>query len=115
MRNGFPLFLGYALIVRDFLLYGGRSYFPRWIEHISLQRTVAHFHAGALRAVLGVYLIADAAASFGFVRHAYVAYVLRWMPHVTFLVACASYYSLWLVLREQSRLHGFTPVDELDE
>ena len=115
MRNGFPLLLGYVVIVRDFLLYGSRSYFPRWSEQLSLQRAVAHFHAGALRAVFGVYLVADAATSFGFARPADVALLLRWMPHVTFFLACASYYSLWLIFRQQSRVHGYTPLDELEE
>jgi phosphatidylglycerophosphate synthase len=114
-RNGFPLLLGYVIIVRDFLLYGGRAYFPRWIQCLPLQRVAAHFHAGALRGVFGVYLVADALASFGYRLPTPAAQLLHWMPHVTFLLACASYYSLWLVLREQARLHGYTPLDELED
>lgn len=114
MRNGFPVMLGYILIVRDFFLYGSRSYFPRWHEQLSLQRTVAHFHAGALRAVLGIYLMADATTSFDLTSREETMSLLHWMPHVTFALTCASYYALWLVFREQSRLHGYTPLDELE-
>jgi cardiolipin synthase len=113
MRNGFPLLLAYALIVRDFFLYGCRSYYPRWTEQLTLQRAVAHFHAGALRAVFGVYLVADAAVSLGFAPSTAVSYVLRWMPHVTVVLVLASYYSLWLVCRQQAAAHNHVPVDEL--
>jgi phosphatidylglycerophosphate synthase len=115
MRDGFPLLLAYILILRDFFLYGCRSYYPRWIEQLPLQRAVAHFHAGALRAVFGVYLVADAAVSLGFARRTHANYILRWMPYVTIVLACASYYSLWLVFRQQASLHNHVPVDELEE
>lgn len=115
MRDGFPLLLGYFLIVRDFFLYGCRSYYPRWIERLPLQRTVAHFHAGALRAVFGMYLTADAFQSFCVMSSAGVNQILHWMPHVTFVLTCASYWSLWLVFREQAALHDHVPLNELEE
>lgn len=115
VRNGFPLLLGYAIIVRDFFLYGCRSYYPRWIETLPLQRAAAHFHAGALRGVFAVYLLVDATVSFGYTLPTALAMAMNWIPHLTFILACASYYSLWLVVREQARLHGYTPLDELDD
>lgn len=114
-RDGLSLLLGYALIVRDLLLYGTRAYYPRWNTTLRRQRRVAKVHALSVRVMLACYLVSDAASLLRTPPRAYIAGALPFLTVGSVLVVSASYYSLWVLIREQSVLHASSPIDELDD
>lgn len=115
-HDDFPLLLGYAIILRDFLLYGGRSYYPRWIERLPLQRDIAHFHAGAVRFIFAAYLLSDAYSLFTARSLPHTARTMMTvLPYLAAVLTIISYCSLWILWREQAQLHGTSPFDELED
>jgi phosphatidylglycerophosphate synthase len=111
-RDGFPIVLSYAFIVRDVLLYAARSVYSEWWRQAEAQRLLSKSYALVIRIVMLVYLAHSAAVLFGkgWDPRAWKA-AQPWITIISIVLIGLSYASLALLVRDYIRSDAASNTD----